>query len=284
MALETIVYPTSEPVSLADLKDFLRLDASDTSNDAIIQALAVAAREWAEGFTNRRFITQTVRLSVDYFPGYIDSRLNGSSFSSPFVTGANSLVAATRYAMLLPLLPAQAVVDFKYLDVTGTPVSMQPSQYVSDLRSRPARLTPPFGMFWPISYIVPNSVWVDYVVGYGAPVSVSIEAGSAEVTGATFPTYTTGQFLSIPGAGATGATLNTTIASVDVSGNATVNDAASVTVSAAQAWLGKEKLPASVGTAIKLLVGQWYENRLPNEADVPQMVKSTLYRLRDLRV
>ena len=50
--------PAAEPVLIADMKDWIKVDFAD--DDTIITALIVAARFWAEGYTNRAFITQTL--------------------------------------------------------------------------------------------------------------------------------------------------------------------------------------------------------------------------------
>src|SRR5690349_12950644 len=138
MGLTLITPPMVEPVSLAELKEFLRLDGSDTSQDSTIQSLALAARMHSEAYTKKRFITQSWRLLMDFFPGYIDLKLAGSRVSSPFVSGSNALLVGIRYALLLPYPPVQAVTDFIYQDANGSVTSMVAgTDYIQDLQANP---------------------------------------------------------------------------------------------------------------------------------------------------
>jgi uncharacterized phiE125 gp8 family phage protein len=52
-----ITPPASEPVTLAEAKSHLRVDLND--DDTLINALITAARQMAEEYTRRAFITQT---------------------------------------------------------------------------------------------------------------------------------------------------------------------------------------------------------------------------------
>ena len=54
-----------EPVTLADMKAYLRIPASDTTQDTYITALIKAARKWAEEYTRRAFVEQTWVLWFD---------------------------------------------------------------------------------------------------------------------------------------------------------------------------------------------------------------------------
>jgi hypothetical protein len=124
MALICLAPPLVEPVFLSELKDMLRMDASDTSQDDVLSTLEVAARTWCETVTNRRFVQQTWALYMDFFPGYIDQKMAGQKFSSPFVSGANAVLVGIRYAVILPFPPIQQLISFNYQDANGTVTSM----------------------------------------------------------------------------------------------------------------------------------------------------------------
>ena len=66
MGLRVTTPPADEPVSLADARAHLRVDGTD--EDALIGGLIVAAREYAEGFTGRRFVTTDMELTLEQFP------------------------------------------------------------------------------------------------------------------------------------------------------------------------------------------------------------------------
>jgi uncharacterized phiE125 gp8 family phage protein len=59
--------PATEPVALADVKTFLRIDGNE--DDSVLTMLIKSARRMAEEYTKRAFITQTWRLTMDSFAG-----------------------------------------------------------------------------------------------------------------------------------------------------------------------------------------------------------------------
>ncbi len=63
--LTLVTPPSIEPLSLSETKLYLRV--STTSEDSLITGLITAAREIAESYTKRSFITQTWMLSYDHF-------------------------------------------------------------------------------------------------------------------------------------------------------------------------------------------------------------------------
>lgn len=67
-----VAEPTTEPVSLEEVKLFLRLLPDDTSEDDFISGLITAAREYCENFTARALATQTIMLYLDSIPSEIE--------------------------------------------------------------------------------------------------------------------------------------------------------------------------------------------------------------------
>lgn len=371
MALQLLNPPLLEPVPLSELKEFLRIDVDDTSQDNTITELALDARAWCETFTARRFVQQTWRLLLDFFPGYIDLKLAGTKVSSPFVSGSNAVLVGIRYAIVLPYPPVQTLVDFNYQNANGEVTSMivgpenisavsnvlgqpivvttatphglqsgataliagnaalltalggQASQvvtvvdatdlilngslgtgsaisdtgtvtgfnFVEDLVSNPARLTPVFGQMWPVARVVVNAIQVDYAVGYANPITAAIAANAAALSASDYNFVSTdvGRPVSIFGAGPNGGTLNTVIAKVS-GGTATTRDQASTVVSGAtsvnallvNAAAGIPGHWAKIRRAIKVMTLSGYENRLPRK-EIEDTVQKILYPVRDLR-
>lgn len=62
-----ITAPAAEPLTLAEIKLFLRVDGSD--EDSLIDTLTVVAREMAEKYLRRMLITQSWRMSQVYVDG-----------------------------------------------------------------------------------------------------------------------------------------------------------------------------------------------------------------------
>jgi len=65
-ALTVTVEPIIEPVTLQEMKDYLRVDSSD--EDALITSLIVAARAYCETKAKWSFITQSLRYTLDEWP------------------------------------------------------------------------------------------------------------------------------------------------------------------------------------------------------------------------
>ena len=65
-SLVVSVDPTSEPLSLAETKTYLRVDSSD--EDDYILACIVAARQYCEAVTKRTFTTTTMMMYMDEWP------------------------------------------------------------------------------------------------------------------------------------------------------------------------------------------------------------------------
>lgn len=301
MALNLISPPAVEPVSLTELKEYLRVDAGDTSQDGTIGDLLTAAWAWAETYTQRVFVQQTWRLLTDFFPGYIDLNLAGQKVSSPFVSGSNAVLVGIRYAIAAPYPPLWRIVDFQYQDANGnvTPMTQitpgNPNgNYIADLQSNPARLTPPFGQMWPVARVVPNAVQVDFQCGYAMPVTVSAPAGSPpnpyliDAGGSyTFLAADIGRPISIPGAAANGGTLNTIVAGgfSPPTGQATIRDAIVTSVQSKTALLvnnpnGIARHWSLIRTGIKFRVKADYDS-LPLYL---QRAKEVLIPVRDLRL
>lgn len=146
MALSLVTGPAIEPVSLADAKTHLRVEVDD--ENALIQTLISAARQWVETFTHRALITQTWDLKLD-----------------GFLCGSDD-------AIELPLAPASSVTSIAYVDSNGDTQTWASANYTTDLPSGPkaqrGRIVPAYSMFYPSTRDVVNAVTVRFVAGYGS--------------------------------------------------------------------------------------------------------------------
>ena len=55
--------PTAEPLSLQEVKEYLRVD--DATDERVVQPLIIAARQFAEEHMNRALMQQTFTLMLD---------------------------------------------------------------------------------------------------------------------------------------------------------------------------------------------------------------------------
>jgi uncharacterized phiE125 gp8 family phage protein len=134
--LEVKTPPASEPVTLPEVKNHLRIDTND--HDTRLTALIQAARERTERYLGRALVTQTLLYKLDVFPATIE----------------------------LPRPPIQGVNSLKYVDATGATKTLNTSKY----KVAGDRIIPTDG--WPVIKDTIAAVTVDYDAGYGDPDAV----------------------------------------------------------------------------------------------------------------
>ena len=112
MALVMTTAPAAEPISLAEAKAHLRVDASD--EDTLLLSLISAARMFVERTLGVALITQDWSYFLDHWPR------SGT--------------------VVLPLAPAQGVASVKVHDAEGGSTEIDAESYEVDTLSEPARL------------------------------------------------------------------------------------------------------------------------------------------------
>jgi uncharacterized phiE125 gp8 family phage protein len=117
---------------------------TNTTGDPMLNMLIQAARQHAEVYLKRPLITQTLDLHLDCFPGWM---------------------------LRLPV-PIQSVTAITYFDSNGVEQTLASDQYLVDSTTQPARITPAFGLVWPVTQYRNNAVKVRFVAGYGAASAV----------------------------------------------------------------------------------------------------------------
>ena len=137
MGLTQTVGPTIEPVTLAEMKLHLRVDEID--EDTLIESLITAARESAETFTWRQFITATYELTLDTFPGVI----------------------------YLPRPILQSVTSITYVDSDSAEQTVDEDTYVVKTDSVIGEVYPAYGESWPTCRGFTDDITVTFKDGYG---------------------------------------------------------------------------------------------------------------------
>ena len=130
----------TEPLELADAKNYLKIDAGYTADDTQIGIFISAAREQAEILQNRDLVRKQWDLSYDYWPEY----------------------------RLRLRAPCVSVDLMQYTDLTGNVTTMQVNaDYVVDLKKEPAVITPPWNRSWPAFTPLPSSaILTRFTSGY----------------------------------------------------------------------------------------------------------------------
>ena len=137
---QLITAPASEPITLAEVRHNLSLDTADTSKDSMIENIFIpAARKRIENYLGRVIITQTWKLTLDYFPDDIELMKN----------------------------PVDSITSIKYYDSDNALQTLSPASYYLDNSGDMSRdwIVPAADTDWPDTYDRINAVEVTYVSG-----------------------------------------------------------------------------------------------------------------------
>ena len=138
------VEPATEPITLAEAKAHARVDVA--TDDSLITALIVAARNVAENELQRAIISQTWKLVDATFPD-----------------GSNALD--------LPFPTLQSVTSVKYWNTSGVQITLTAgTDYYVDTVGQPGQIVPVTS--WPATYARPDAVEVVYVAGWANAAAV----------------------------------------------------------------------------------------------------------------
>ena len=115
MSVTVLTPPASEPVSLAEAKTLLRIDAAD--EDSLLASLIATARHTVETRTGRALITRSLALTLNRWPHKNVVRLP----HPPLIT-VNSVEVADASGTVTPL-----ATDTWHIDRTGLRARLLPA-------------------------------------------------------------------------------------------------------------------------------------------------------------
>lgn len=138
MSLKIITAPTTEPITLAEVKAHMRV--SHDAEDALILSLITSVRDLCEHETGRALLSQTWQQTYDDFSRKIELRK----------------------------LPVVSVTALKYTDADGIEQTLSSDSYILHNNSddRSAEIALATGYQWPETYDGINGVRIEYVCGY----------------------------------------------------------------------------------------------------------------------
>ncbi len=159
--LERTVAPTVEPISLDEAKRHLR--RLDGYEDTTIQEYVTAARTLCEEAIGQSFVTQTWEQKLDRWPRVCADNRRGE--------------------IELARGPVQAVSAVTYVATDGSTMTMASSDYIVSTGQN-GRVSPRFGVSWPIAQVQADAITVTYLAGYGgAAASTDPNASALAVPG-----------------------------------------------------------------------------------------------------
>ena len=154
--LTVITPPTIEPVTLQEVKEYLRVD--DATDERVVRPFIDSARRFCEEHTGRALMTQTLKLSLDAFEDSFDPLWEGLR-TGPYMNNYKNYV-------VLPRSPVASVTHLKTFNDAGTATTFASANYVLDLAREPSRIVLKKGFTFPTDLRVANAIEVTYVAGY----------------------------------------------------------------------------------------------------------------------
>lgn len=143
MAAILIEPPASEPLSLAEAKNYLRVEHA--ADDTLIQSMIAAARMEVEARTRRALLTQTWCIVLDRWPG-------------------SGTIAS-------PVSPLREVVAARVYDEAGEPQALDPDIFILNTAAAPGLIAFDAGrVIQPARDIA--GIELDIEAGYGAAADV----------------------------------------------------------------------------------------------------------------
>ena len=137
------VAPTTLPLTVNEVKEHLRLDIDDKTQDALLKVLIRAATDYAEKYTKKDFITRTYETLRDSFTDSLEIRRS----------------------------PLQSVTKVEYLQ-DGSFVTVSADIYFATNSNTFSRLTLKAGQAWPTDIdLQEQSVKITFKSGYGNTLS-----------------------------------------------------------------------------------------------------------------
>jgi len=142
-SLVRLTEPPVEPVSIAEAKQHLRIDAEFADDDLYLQSLITAARHYVENYVDRTLLRTQLQMKLDYFPVW---------------------------DLPLPRPPVMAdPVIVQYVS-SDSSLGYQPIVYTNfrtDRDATPSVLRPQWNGTWPSVRGAENDVIISWWAGYG---------------------------------------------------------------------------------------------------------------------
>lgn len=175
MRFRLLTPPAIEPVTIADLMAFARVDADP--DDGVLQRLLTAARQRVERDTGLALISQTWVALLDRWPtmpapdfrggalpagGLASTAWGGSHDGSIVQVSGSSVIEIARR-------PFQSLVSFQVRDITTAFQSVDPSTFYVEIGNETGRIVRKPGSVWPLVVTgMDDAIEITVALGFGA--------------------------------------------------------------------------------------------------------------------
>lgn len=151
--------PTVDPVTVAEVKNYLRVDGN--AEDSVIESMIKAATLILEDYCDTKFIEQTWLEYHDCFP---------FKEKNEWWDGVKEIAVSELYSPLpyMDLLqgPIKNLVSVKTYPDSGVAEIFDPSNYIVDNSNSFGRIALKMGSVWPTTILRKlNGIEIEYVVG-----------------------------------------------------------------------------------------------------------------------
>lgn len=148
MGISVVTPPASEPLSLVEAKDHLRI--TQANEDGMIAGYILAAREYIENDTHLKLVTQTLDYTVD--DGW------------PCVSARGYY----RTRIEFPFKPVASITSVSYVDAAGATQVLASNQYVLRNDGPVHFIEPAYDITWPTVRAQTAAITVRLVAGAAA--------------------------------------------------------------------------------------------------------------------
>lgn len=160
--LSLVTGPVTDPVSLAQAKDHLRVDHDD--DDMLISSLVESAAGMIDGPDGIGYAleAQTWLLTLDGFHEY--------DFAARDLRETRRWNGRADDRIRVPLRPVVSIEAVRYLDAAGDEQTLAVENYRVSLQGGAAILTPIAA--WPVPLDAPGAVRIEFKAGAGTPAAL----------------------------------------------------------------------------------------------------------------
>ena len=148
--------PTAEPVSLQEVKQYLRVE--DSTDERVIRPFIETARRFCEEHIGRSLMQQGLTLFIDAYDDTNDPLWEGTR-TGPYLNYYKNYIT-------LPKPPVISVTSVSTFADDDTETTMAASRYFVDNVREPARVVLRQGETFPTALRVANAIKVVYTAGY----------------------------------------------------------------------------------------------------------------------